>query len=243
MLAAGTVYRNDRRYNGVVLHVVAAESAGRPARRYRCWHSTGQVDRIAARRIFPSHRQPDQSPEARLLGFGSLPVPRWGRQGRWAYLTWRRGLSVFTPRRLGSHSISRRSGLTRRSGSGRWERLGIHATSGRSGCWRPECRGAWLQPVEARKNWNPCCCRLRASVPGQLAHIQPRLESPVCRAAPRNGCGRGGGRQLTGGTYRGRYRSLRRYGLTRAVSRRHVLALWPAPGTTTRFPGCSDRLS
>ena len=30
MLAAGTVYRNDRRYNGVVLHVVAAESAGRP---------------------------------------------------------------------------------------------------------------------------------------------------------------------------------------------------------------------
>ena len=64
-----------------------------------------------------------------------------------------------------------------------------------------------------------------------------------CRAAPRNGCGRGGGRQLTGGTHRGRYRSLRRYGLTRAVSRRHVLALWPAPGPTTRFPGCSDRLS
>jgi len=31
MLAAGTVYRNDRRYNGGVLHVVAAESAGRPA--------------------------------------------------------------------------------------------------------------------------------------------------------------------------------------------------------------------
>ena len=52
-----------------------------------------------------------------------------------------------------------------------------------------------------------------------------------------------GGRQLTGGTHRGRYRSLRRYGLTRAVSLRHVLALWPAPGTTTRFPGCSDRLS
>ena len=67
---------------------------------------------------FPESSAASSESGSPVIGVGSLPVPRWGRQGRWAYLTWRRGLSVFTPRRLGSHSISRRSGLTRRSRSG-----------------------------------------------------------------------------------------------------------------------------
>ncbi|HIN14777.1 MAG TPA: hypothetical protein EYM69_03965 [Dehalococcoidia bacterium] len=191
MLAAGTVYRNDRRYNGVVLHVVAAESAGRPARRYRCWHSTGQVDRIAARRIFPSHRQPAQSPEARFIGGRKSSGAPVGPTGPMGVLDLAAGLERFHAQTAGIALAIEAF----RADQAVW--LGVMGALG-----YPRNKRAFRM-LATRVPWNMVAAcgnsqeleslLLQATGLGTRpagTHSTPtRISS--CRAAPRNGCGRG----------------------------------------------------
>jgi hypothetical protein len=124
-------HHKDPRYNGVVLHVVAAESEGRPA-----IGATGaSISLLAlnwkvAKPGLTSDHQRDRALGADV-GVSGLPASgsgsssagtehpifkrRWGLWGPWA---WRGpGWSGFTHRRPGLHSTSKHSGPTRWSGS------------------------------------------------------------------------------------------------------------------------------